>query len=162
MKITIKSKLIITFSLIMVLLVGLGIYSVSTIQKVNKASMIIAKEWLKRADYAHSLNTLLANFRIAENKHITLESKADKGDVEKQIEGINLEINNVLGAYDKLIYNEEDKEMLMLIKADFNSVNSVYERMKPISRALDREEAEALVVNEGNLTFDILSISCAG
>jgi methyl-accepting chemotaxis protein len=157
MKITIKSKLIITFSLIMVLLVGLGIYSVSTIQKVNKASMIIAKEWLKRADYAHSLNTLLANFRIAENKHITLESKADKGDVEKQIERINLEINNVLGAYDKLIYNEQDKEMLMLIKADFNSVNSVYERMKPISRALDREEAEALVVNEGKLTFDILS-----
>ncbi len=87
MRITIKSKLIITFGLIMVLLVGLGIYSVSTIHKVNKSSMVIANEWLLRADYAHSLNTLLANFRIAENKHINTDSRAEKSDVEKQIEG---------------------------------------------------------------------------
>lgn len=157
MRMTIKSKLIITFSLIMVLLVGLGIYSVSTIQKVNKASMIIANEWLLRADYAHSLNTLLANFRIAENKHISTDSRAEKSDVEKQIEGINIEIKKNLDSYEKLIHSSTDKEMLKFIKDDFNSVDSVYQRIKPISMELKTQEAEDLIRAEGKLTFDILT-----
>jgi methyl-accepting chemotaxis protein len=157
MKMTIRAKLIATFSLITFLLVGLGIYSVNTIYRINKSSMVIANEWLLRADYAHSVNTLLANFRIAENKHITSASKADKMDVEKQIEGINAEIEANLIAYGDLSHSSEDREMLELIKTDFTSVKSLYERVKSISMELKTEEAESLVRNEGKLTFDILS-----
>lgn len=157
MKFKIKSKLIVAFSLITAILVGLGIYSVSTIQRINESSKVIASEWLQRVDYAHSINTLIANFRIAQNKHVTSNFRAEKADIEKQILRINEDITSNLDAYEKLINSDKDREMFEKIKQEIGQVNTLYEKVRPISMELKREEAEFITETEGKVIFATLS-----
>ncbi|ERI93562.1 HAMP domain protein [Clostridiales bacterium oral taxon 876 str. F0540] len=157
MKLTIKRKLVFAFSLITLLLVGLGLYSLKTIYTVNNSSKIIANEWLQRMDYAHSINTLISNFSVAENKHINLNYKSEKADVDKQIDGINEEIKINLAAYEKLIKTEEDRTMFNSIKADIDSMNEIYGRIKPLSLELKTVEPQAIASREARLNFDVLS-----
>jgi methyl-accepting chemotaxis protein len=157
MKFKIKSKLIVAFSLITAILVGLGIYSVSTIQTIGESSKVIASEWLQRVDYAHSINTLIANFRIAQNKHVTSNSRSEKADIEKQLQRINEDIKINMDAYEKLINRDKDREMFEKIKQDIAQVNDLYEKVRPISMELKREEAEFITETEGKVIFATLS-----
>lgn len=157
MRLTIKRKLIFAFSLITLLLISLGIYSLKTIYTVNNSSKIIANEWLQRMDYAHSINTLISNFSVAENKHINLNYKSEKADVDKQIDGINEEIKRNVAAYEKLITTEEDRSKFNSIKADIDSMNEIYGRIKPLSLELKTVEPQAIASREARLNFDILS-----
>ena len=157
MKLTIKSKLLIAFALMTSLLVGLGVYSFSTIYMVNKSSRVIANEWIQRVEYAHNINTLLSNFRVLENKHITSTSKVEKQDVEKQIDVLYEDINKNLSEYGSMLNDAEDRKMLDSIKVDINKRFEIYKKIVPLSMEFKTEEALALIRDIARTDFDILS-----
>jgi methyl-accepting chemotaxis protein len=157
MKITIRKKLIGAFSLIIAILIGLGVYSLSTIYTVKTSSQVVANEWIKRVDYAHSINNSLSNFVMLENKHIATASQTDKAILESKITTTQDEIAEKVKEYQNMLHSSEDKEMLETINAELGKTFDVFKKVKPLSEANKTEEALAIIRDESKTTSDILA-----
>ncbi|GJM71079.1 hypothetical protein HMSSN036_32950 [Paenibacillus macerans] len=74
MKLTIKARLILSFSLLVLSLVGLGVYSINSLNQVNQQSTVISDTWLPAMDAAHVMNTATSDYRTTELRIILAEN----------------------------------------------------------------------------------------
>ncbi len=103
---SIKNKLVTAFTIILVLLTGMGIISIIFLSRVNSTSTIIANEVIPRINVASHINYDVARFRSYEYEHIVLTSVEDMDALELRMKDLKNEVNQYLEKYQS--YNAED------------------------------------------------------
>ena len=98
---TIKSKLIFLVSILLMVIVFMGIYSLVTLKVVNNKSTIISDEMVPGIIYSEELNTMTSDFRIIEYEHIIAQSNQVMDEKEKAMEEKKKEIQNGIDEYKK-------------------------------------------------------------
>ncbi|SCN26615.1 Methyl-accepting chemotaxis protein 4 [Clostridium sp. N3C] len=156
MKLTIKSKLILAFSIITALLVAIGIYSLSTIYTMSQSSKLISDRWMERLNLAHSISKSAADFRIAENLHLNSNIDSEKTDVDEQINSINENIKSYIQEYEKLMDDGESKELIEAVKSNIKQANEIYNDLKAKSEEGNITEAEHIFSMDAKINYDIL------
>lgn len=145
MRFTIKAKLILAFSLIILAIVGLGIYSLKTISIVNNQSIIMEAKWIPQIEQSYFLNTAVQSLRISEYKHIIATDNKEMDSIEKEINSIKSDIKKTMDAYETSIQDDQNRQLFVYFKADWEKYLDIHEKVIIMSKGKRIDDAAFLM-----------------
>lgn len=146
---SIKNKLVTAFTIILVLLTGMGIISIIFLSRVNSTSTIIANEVIPRINVASHINYDVARFRSYEYEHIVLTSVEDMDALELRMKDLKNEVNQYLEKYQS--YNAEDVKP---VKEEWDKYLAEHDKLIRLSRAMDTENSIITIKGDSKTAFD--------
>ncbi|WMJ87838.1 methyl-accepting chemotaxis protein [Anaerocolumna sp. MB42-C2] len=150
---SIKNKLVTAFSIILILLTGLGIISINFLDRVNQTSTIIAEKVIPRLDCINQLNYDIARFRSFEFEHITLSKKEDMDALEKRMEEKKTIINKNIDLYQSY----DNDEHIHIVKAEWDKYLAEHDKLIQVSRQLDIIKSTEVINDVSKSAFYNLS-----
>lgn len=150
---TIKQKLIIAFSAILVILAGVGALSIHSLEQVNNESTIIVDETIPQLNLAHTLNFEIARFRSFEFQHIILTDTKDMDDLEVRMDDMKNNIELHMNEYQ----SKFDGDDIRTMSSNWEEYLSEHTKLIETSRALQSQEALAIVKGTSKEKYDIIA-----
>ena len=106
-----RTKLSLSMGLLMVMLCGLGIFSLYQMNNINDASTDISKNWMPSTVNVQRLNTLTSDYRIQEILHIYSTDQQEMGFYGKRMDDILAQFNQTSAKYIKLLSSPEEQKL---------------------------------------------------
>lgn len=156
-KLTIKNKLILILAFLLIVLIGMGVYSEITIKEVNNRSTIIVAKSIPGIQKSSNVNTMTSDYRILEFEHIIAVSNEDMNKIEKSMEDINNKISKESGEYEKAITTDDDRAIYNSVKSEWTKYLEVHNKVIELSKQLKTQEAIKMMDNEGKQAFNAAS-----
>lgn len=155
MKLKIKTKIILILSLLTLIVLCLGAYSLFVMNTVKDKSAIITSQWMPRINYVSSISNAASNFRVNEFRHIIAAAPEEKKEIETQLAQDAANISVKLEEFGQIIHNEEDGLMYDLIKEQWGKTLSTHEQFIALSKEMRIDEAMQVMKNESQNAFDV-------
>lgn len=151
---TIRQKLwgLVLLSLLMV--IGVGGYSLVSLNDANNQADDIVNNWNKGLDYAHELNTLAANYRALELEHIVTEDAAGKDELMTKMNEIRERINEVAPKYEATATGATDKELFDYFSRQWEMYQRVSDNMLTFSTSGNNGMARSYYDAQSQATYD--------
>jgi methyl-accepting chemotaxis protein len=153
----ISGKIITVVSVIMVLMLSLGLFSIVQLSKVNNSTEEIATNWLPSIEAVDNIGVLMGEFRRFELQHILSNTKADWDHYDKEMAQTEEKLKRAESDYQKLISSPEEKKLFEEYKGNWGSYQDVVKREIAFSVAEKDKEALLLSRGEGKKYFDAAS-----
>lgn len=144
-KLTIKARLLLGFSVLIVFLIGLGLNAFFSIRNINHQVDAMATNLLPSVDVAHAINTLTADFRVAELQHIISDDSVKMAETEEKLKQLNTKVMESVSQYESIISDQTDKELIEAIRDKWEDYLSVSEQVMQLSRQLRQKEALTII-----------------
>lgn len=148
MKLTVRKKLILSFSLIVLLSVIFGVFSIFSIKKVNDNANKLATVCLTGVDLAHDMNTSLSNYRIKEYRHVNTSDAREMLQAESDMKLIKDDFEKAYKSYYETIVLEEEKVSIQKLRTAFDGYIKESEKILNLSKEGKKEEAIKLMLGE--------------
>ena len=145
---TIRRKLIFVFTILVIVIFSMGIYSISTLKAVNDGSTFIATNSIPGIQSSGRINTMTSDFRVLELQHIIAQDKPTMDSLEQQMTAKNNEITAELSVYEKTIEDPKDRDLYNTIVSQWNSYLTIHNNVLDLSRQLKTDEAVNLMNND--------------
>ncbi|XQA70875.1 methyl-accepting chemotaxis protein [Xanthomonas sacchari] len=142
------------FAAVLLLMVGMGVFTVDKLAKVNQASTDIATNWMPSIHYVQAMNTNLSDLRVAELQHMVTENPQEMRAFDQQMEQILAEYASNRDHYVKLISSEEEKGIYTNFNGEFDKYLALHKQVLDLSRTLKTSEALALFNGEQRKLYD--------
>jgi methyl-accepting chemotaxis protein len=155
----IRTKLIISFLAVLLLMIALGALSLFKISNVNKSTIDIGENWMASIRSISTMNISVAEFRIAETKHILTQTKERRDKYEKDMEMELGSLKKGQAAYEPLISSKQEKELYEKFKKEWADFLIEHSKIIEFSREDKDEEARAILRGESEKHFAALSES---
>ncbi len=156
MKLTIKLKLILTFSIITISVLVLSMYSIKTLESINEDSTVIEEVWLPSVDYSNSINTMAANYRIKELQHVIASDEETMTKYEEEADVLQKQLDDQILSYEQLVTSKESKERIELVKGYWATYKEIHTQILTLSKQLKTQEAMNLLNGESKKARDLL------
>ena len=153
--ITIKRKLIFSFSFLGILLISLGVFSVGGLSTVNENAKIISKEVIPQLNYGHTLNFEAATFRSLEYQHIGSQNSEDMKAVQQELASLKESIKLHISEQKAL----NDNEDIQMFEAEWKNYLDVHNQMIAWSNMLKTKEAMDFMASDGKVAYDNMAKS---
>ncbi len=147
MKLTIKAKMISAFAFLVAVLIGIGVYSISSLNSVNMQTTEIDEKWLPGVDEIHTIDTEFSDLRILEYHHILANDRATKAADESERSRLLNDIQKYMTEYESLIAHEEDRRLFNALKANMAEYLELSDEMLTLSN--QERDADALYIMRG-------------
>lgn len=154
---SIKGKLIVFISILIISIVALGIYSISNLSIVNKISTDMSEDLLPGIVKSEDANTMTSDFRILEYEHILSTGLNEMDQKEKDMNQKNTQIQEIMKLYEKGISNSEEKQVFEDFKNKWNQYLKLHEEVIKLSRDLKTDEAMKVMNGDSKKYFDTAS-----
>ncbi|MBO9874763.1 methyl-accepting chemotaxis protein [Xanthomonas sp. D-93] len=142
------------FAAVLLLMVGMGVFTVDKLAKVNQASTDIATNWMPSIHYVQAMNTNLSDLRVAELQHVVTENPQEMRAFDQQMEQILAEYASNRDHYVKLISSEEEKGIYTNFNGEFEKYLALHKQVLDLSRTLKTSEALALFNGDQRKLYD--------
>lgn len=154
MKFTIKARLFLGFGIVIIILAGMGFFSLNSLSQFNKETVNIGENYLPSVDVAHTLNSTVANFRIAELRHVIALTPDEIREMEDRLSTLDSTMKENFTAYEKIITSDTDRELLNNISAEWQIYTSLSKQITTLSGSGNTEAAMTLVRGESKAEYD--------
>ena len=156
---SIKGKLVLLISMLIISMVLLSLYSINNLNVINTVSANMSTELIPGLIQSGNINTMTSDFRIMEYEHIISTDKNEMAQKEKDMEAKNSEIQSSMQQYEKTFYDDKDKQLFETAKNDWNQYLKVHEKVISLSRNLRTDEAMEIMNGEAKKYFSSASES---
>ncbi len=159
MQLTVKRKLTLSFSIIMIVMAFLGIFSYSATKEMNQNTKELNDVWLSGVNLAHTINSLGYEYRTKEYRYVASVSvsaeQEELSEVDNDMKSISESAAKAIEAYRDAAISEENIKYVESLKA-------IWERYletsgKAIALMSERKIVEAmelLLEGESKQAFD--------
>ncbi|MDO9371033.1 MAG: methyl-accepting chemotaxis protein, partial [Gammaproteobacteria bacterium] len=147
-------KLAVAFGLVGVVIIGMGIYSVGALGKVNGIATEMEANWLPSTRLTSDMNTNTSDYRIAELQHILSLTPEEMAGWEKAMTATLAGLNKNQGVYEPLISSTEERALYEGFRQAWAAYMAEHEKIAQLSRENKNEEAKALIRGESQKRFD--------
>ncbi|MDF3002071.1 MAG: methyl-accepting chemotaxis sensory transducer, partial [Bacillota bacterium] len=154
MKFTIKARLFLGFGITIIILAGMGLFSLNALSQFNKETMHIGNNSLPSVDYAHALNTATGNFRRVETQHAVSTSAEEKSEYETRMNAYDKTVLENINAYSQVTTNDVDRELIEKILSNWQTYTQIDKDVLALSRAGDSAGAMAMIKGDAKVAFD--------
>lgn len=137
---SIRAKLTGAFSLLVLLLVGLGALGLRGLQQINTQTIVIAGNWLPSIRDIGRLNEKVISYRSSLLRHILSDADAKRqadNDVSQQLK----DVRDALAQYEKTVVHEEDQRQFNAFSKLWDSYLRETEIVLDFSRKGELEKA---------------------
>lgn len=157
MKFTIKARLFLGFGIITIILAGMGFFSLNALGQFNKETVNIGENYLPSVDYAHTLNTGLADFRVSELRHVIAQTPEELDQLEEWMNNYESSIKQSIASYNDVISSSVDRELINSIASEWDIYKQINQQIITASRSGNSEAAMSLIRNESRAEYDKIS-----
>jgi len=152
------TKLFGSFMVVLLMLGGLGVYSVVQLSKVNDATVELATNWMPSVRSVVTLKSELNRFRVLEYRHILSTSAVDIAAADRmldeQLAGIKKELND----YSKLVSSPEERELYEAFARNFDQYIQQHVQLAALSRENKNDEAKVILLGESLKCYEALRL----
>ena len=149
------NKLMLSFALVLALCLGLGIFSMVQLGKVNQTSTDLQTNWMPSVRVLLEIKYDIARYRAQETQHILSSTPEDMDKYEKRLAEFKEKLAKDRAEYEKLITEPEERTGY----ADFGRLWDQYAAISTevikLSRSNKNEEA---VNNERTFLFGFIVV----
>lgn len=153
----IATKLIISFTVVLLLCIALGVFSILQLAKVNQTSTDLASNWMPSVRSLLEIKYDWARFRSQEMQHILSTSDTDMTKYEKAMSTALTEMRAARSDYEKLISEEAER----VVYAEFAQLVDQYlnenKKIIALSRANQNDEAREMIRGNSSKIFSAAS-----
>ncbi|NTV78877.1 MAG: methyl-accepting chemotaxis protein, partial [Clostridiales bacterium] len=150
---TIKMKLISAFSTILIILAGIGAFSIFSLNEMNLTSASIVDEVIPQLNLAHVLDSEIARFRSYEYQHITLNSVYSRDELELKMTETKENIDGYIREYQHMA----DNGKIQTISSNWYDYLLEDEKLIEASRDGRMEEAQTIMQGKSKDKYDLIS-----
>jgi methyl-accepting chemotaxis protein len=140
---SIRIKIMLGFSAVVIILVLLGLFSIAQLNNVNKVTQDITKHWIPSLNYASAIDKSFTLFRVKEYRYMLVFSKDDADKMVKEMESLKVEISQEIEDYKKIIVTEEGKREFTSFQQDYLSYLAENSKIISLQQSGKTEEAKA-------------------
>lgn len=157
MRLTIRKKLFISFGIVILIIVSLGLYSLRSLSTVNEKSVDISKKWMPRTIIVNDLNTLTSDYRLREYAHMVTENNTQMGKLEDEMKTLNKTIEDNFSKYEKGISAEDERQIFNKVRSEWNTYLQMSQKAIALSRNMQTAQAIYYLDNDTKPIFDSAS-----
>lgn len=158
MKLTIKARLTLAFAILVFALIGLGLYSIQSLNSVNQQSTVITTKWLPGVDTANALNTATSDNRIYELRYsMAGENLEEKNEVTELLNNQSQKIQELMADYEAQADIEQEKQLFTQFKTEWTAYTEISDRIRELIDQNQTEEALTLLRGDSKQSFDQVS-----
>ncbi|MCU7501411.1 MAG: HAMP domain-containing protein, partial [Ignavibacteria bacterium] len=150
----IQSKLIVSFSIIIILLVTLGLSSLSQLGGINNKANEIINNWMPSCVTLAKLNTKIADLRRQELQHILSQTPQEMDLYESRINSAFDSVKKLRAAYEPLISSDEERNSYNEFADEWSKYTEINKSLVALSRQNRTEEAKALQRGDSKIYYD--------
>lgn len=140
-------KLMLSFSLIGILIIGLSVFSLYQLNKVNNASTEIITNWLPSIKVIDSMKLSLARIRSSESSHLLTDDDELNIKLDEANQKIEL-LKKQQTEYEKLISEPEEKTIYAKVKPQLETFLNDYDSFVVLVKEGKKEEARVLLAKK--------------
>ena len=129
----IGGKLAAVFSLVLLLVAGLGAYSVSQMAVINASTRDIASNWLPSVEALGRIHDAVGLYRQQEMQHVLSFTDAEMREVDKRLAEAKAELGKEESEYRKLIASSEEQAANAVFETELKSYFEVSARLLALS-----------------------------
>src|SRR6516164_8008811 len=154
---SIRFHLAIVFLFFFLLVIVLGLFSVSRLSNFNKVSENIAELWLPNTRVLGDLNNFTSDFRAVEGSNLLALDPSEIAATEKELEQLDRSIAQAERNYERIRHDVEESNLYETFKERWNDYRKVVNQMLTLSRANRRDEAIAMYLSGTRSAYNAAS-----
>jgi len=151
------TKLMLSFAVVLALCLGLGIFSVVQLGKVNQTSTDLQTDWMPSVRLLLEMKYDVARYRSQEIQHILSSTEADFAKYEKRMAEFKAKLKAHSAEYEKLISEPEERAGYADFNKQWDQYISISAEVQKLSRASQDDDAKALIRGKSSTLFNSAS-----
>ena len=167
---SIRSRLMGGFALVLLIAAGQSLLSIQRLSTVNDQSTVMAENWLPSIETLGDLNGHLAHYRVARMRLILASEAKDIDAVDADLKKIEAKLEVDQAGYAKLIHSPEEKALFEQFGKDWVNYQALGEDLMTLVRAGNATSARNLLAGPGAKAYEavdatvekLLQINSAG
>lgn len=141
MKRSIRTKLLTAFGVIIIVMIGLGLYATLSLKALNEKAYEINVNWLPGIDRIHSADTAVTYYRTLEFSLLGVSDSSKKNKIKEELAKVKGNIDNIFAEYEKTISDDKNRKMFNKMKSSWESY---YNISKQITSMGEQERSTAI------------------
>ncbi|MEO6696737.1 MAG: methyl-accepting chemotaxis protein, partial [Gammaproteobacteria bacterium] len=147
-------KLLISFGLVCAIVIGMGIFSESKLEKINGVSTEMELNWLPSVRLTSDMNTNTSDLRIAELQHLLSLTPAEMAHWEKNMSEVLVTLAKNQAQYEPLISSDEQRRLYETFKQVWTAYMAEHEKILALSKQSKTDEAKTILRGDSQKKFD--------
>jgi methyl-accepting chemotaxis protein len=149
-----STKLIVAFSAVLSLTIGVGVFSLVQMDKVNQTSTDMELNWMPSVRATSDLNTNTSDFRIGELQHILSTDANEMTRYEQEIGKVAAQFEKNRIEYAALVSSPEERKLYEGFVKNWNEYLEEHKKVLALSRSNANDEARALIRGNSQVQFN--------
>ena len=154
---SIRFRLASVFLFFFVLVVVLGLFSISRLSNFNQSSADVAEVWLPSIRALGDLNNFTSDFRAAEGSDLLSSDPSEITVTEKEIVELDRSIAEAERSFERIRHNRAEDDLYFSFKERWNEYRKIVNQILLLSHANRKAEAIAIYKSRSRATYDAAS-----
>ncbi|MHB2209246.1 methyl-accepting chemotaxis protein [Methylobacterium sp. CM6257] len=147
--VSIRTKLVIAFSLLTVFVVGLGLLGLTSTRKLREQALVIETNWLPSIRTLGEIDTLTARSSGLLLRHTQATDPALLAKIEKDMESFDRKLADRTAAYQGMISSAEERTQFEMFSRESGTFRAVRDEVVALSRKGEKAQAYQLYETTG-------------
>jgi signal transduction histidine kinase len=154
---SIRFRLTLVFLFFFLLVVILGLFSISRLSNFNSLSTDIAELWLPNTRVLGDLNNFTSDFRAIEGSNLLSSESSQITAAEKEMEELDRSIAQAERSYEQIRHDAAESELYTQFKERWNEYRKTVNQMLALSRTNRKAEAIAIYLTSSRSAYNAAS-----
>jgi len=154
---SIRSRLSWAFTLLRLLVLALGLFSIWRLAEVNAASAEIRDRWLQSTRLLGDLNNVTSDYRAAEASHLLAAGAADMAASERELAELERAVVQAERSYEQLPHDATESRMWHIFASDWETYLADAAKVIALSASDRKAEGSALYRTNSRTAYNAAS-----
>src|SRR5919205_2377871 len=154
---SLRFHLALVFLFFFLLVIVLGLFSISRLSNLNRASESIAEIWLPNTRVLGDLNNYTSDFRAVEGTHLLSADAAQVAAIDREMEQLDRAIAQAQRSYELLRHDAGDTALYEQFKQRWSEYRQIANQVLTLSRGTRKDEAVALYLTGSGVAYHAAS-----
>ena len=143
--------------LFLVLMIGLGAFSMQRLSDVNRVSDEIRNRWLQDIRLIGDLNNYMSDYRTGEGTHLLSSTTQELAAGENEIAGLDSRVNRAQRSYEALPHGGSEQRLYDEFARQWAAYKVIAAQVLALSHAGAKSAAVAMYMTDSRRAFDLAS-----
>jgi signal transduction histidine kinase len=144
-------------SFFFLLVIVLGLFSISRLSEFNEVAASISERWLPNTRALGDLNNFTSDFRAAEGTHVLSAGENEMKAARNEMVSLDGFIAEAQGRYEQIAHDAAEADLYAQFNQKWARYKTVVEDVLALSRANRKVEANALYMSTSRTAYDAAS-----
>lgn len=158
---SIRARLYAVFAILLLLVLGLGVFGVARLADVNRVSEVIRNHWLQATRILGDVSNYMSDYRTAEGSHLLSTTPLELAASDKEILALGETVERSQRAYEAVPHGPAESVLYAQFAEQWRDYQSIAAQVLALARAGRTREGVVLYMSTSRRAFDIASDTLA-